>query len=146
MKSKDVSRKVSCVTSDLELHCTVVHNRIQELVLQACGFTQACPNSKELNVQVGQYFQLGHVFIITIAYLPELLQVLLKSTGKHSSLEVACLDSTGAILAQLPLVSTSIRSTPLTPTGALAHLPWMLSLLQVSAVASAGHQSSQPGQ
>ena len=54
MKSKDVPRNITCVTCDVELHCTVAHNRIQELVLQACGFTQAAPNSKELNIQVRQ--------------------------------------------------------------------------------------------
>ena len=54
MKPKDVPRSITCITSDVELQCTVAHNRIQELVLQACGFTQAAPNSKELNIQVRQ--------------------------------------------------------------------------------------------
>jgi hypothetical protein len=45
-------RKVSCVTSDLKLECSIVHSRIQDVTLQACGFTQATPTAKELNLQV----------------------------------------------------------------------------------------------
>ena len=52
MRSKEVPRKVSCVTSDLKLECSIVHSRIQDVTLQACGFTQATPTAKELNLQV----------------------------------------------------------------------------------------------
>lgn len=47
-----MSRKVSCVTSDLKLECSIVHSRIQDITLQACGFTQATSTAKELNLQV----------------------------------------------------------------------------------------------
>lgn len=52
MRSKEVPRKVSCVTSDLQLECSIVQRRIQDVTLQACGFTQATPTAKELNLQV----------------------------------------------------------------------------------------------
>ena len=48
MKLKEAPRKVSCVTSEMKLDCTIARRCIQEVVLQACGFTQG---SSQLNVQ-----------------------------------------------------------------------------------------------
>ena len=52
MQLKELPRKVSCVTSDLKLDCSIVQNRIHDIVLEACGFTDATPQRQELNVQV----------------------------------------------------------------------------------------------
>lgn len=46
--AKEAPRKVSCVTSELQLDCSIASRCIQEVVLQACGFTQGKP---QLNVQ-----------------------------------------------------------------------------------------------
>lgn len=52
MKSKEAAkeapRKVACITSELQLDCSIARRCIQEVVLQACGFTQGEP---QLNVQ-----------------------------------------------------------------------------------------------
>ena len=48
MEPKEAPRKVSCVTSEMQLDCSIARRCIQEVVLQACGFTQG---KSQLNVQ-----------------------------------------------------------------------------------------------
>lgn len=45
---KEAPRKVSCLTSEVQLDCSIARRCIQEVVLQASGFTQGKP---QLNVQ-----------------------------------------------------------------------------------------------
>lgn len=117
MKSKEVPCKVSCVTSDLKLECSIVHSRIQDVTLQACGFTQATPTTKELNLQVALTVIQHTSQSLTTSRVPgslllKLLQVLLKGTATEMVVDVACLDTAGTVIAHLPAVRPRLLACP----------------------------------
>ena len=98
--------KVCCVTSDLTLNCSIAHHHIHDVLLQACGFTQATPHSKELNVQARQQAKVSTAYVGPAAWVicVQYMQVLIRGSSKALTVDIACLDSTGAIIAQLPMV------------------------------------------
>lgn len=108
MRSKDAPRKVSCAISDVTLDCVIAHNCIQDVTLQACGFTQATPQAKELNIQVQDKQLDGSHVASGLASCPApisfVLQVLLQGSARELVVDIACLDSTGSVIARLPAV------------------------------------------